>query len=119
MKYVHLSELKNYNAMTEKTRYTDEELQEFKELILEKLEKARRDYDALKAPLSGRSGTPCPTAGEVHRPFGGCPCAGGKQDLRHLPPDRETDPERPVARRAPCHVERRGKRKRKSITCPL
>lgn len=56
MKYVHLSELKNYNAMTEKTRYTDEELQEFKELILEKLEKARRDYDALKASLSGSDG---------------------------------------------------------------
>ena len=31
--------------MSEKTRYTDEELQEFKELILAKLEKAQRDYD--------------------------------------------------------------------------
>ena len=29
--------------MAEKTRYSDEELQEFKELILEKLEKAKRD----------------------------------------------------------------------------
>lgn len=28
--------------MAEKTRYSDEELQEFKELILAKLEKARR-----------------------------------------------------------------------------
>ena len=31
--------------MAEKTRYSDEELQEFKELILEKLEKAKRDYE--------------------------------------------------------------------------
>ena len=35
--------------MAEKTRYSDEELQEFKELILEKLEKAKRDYEVLKA----------------------------------------------------------------------
>ncbi|WP_251621045.1 TraR/DksA family transcriptional regulator [Odoribacter lunatus] len=42
--------------MSEKTRYSDEELQEFKELILEKLEKARRDYDTLKATLSGSDG---------------------------------------------------------------
>ena len=34
--------------MSEKTRYSDEELQEFKTLILEKLEKAQRDYELLK-----------------------------------------------------------------------
>jgi len=33
-------------------RYTDEELQEFKQIILEKLEKAKRDYDLLKQTLS-------------------------------------------------------------------
>ncbi|MCM1030940.1 MAG: TraR/DksA C4-type zinc finger protein [Oscillibacter sp.] len=42
--------------MAEKTRYSDEELQEFKELILEKLEKARKDYDTLKAVISGSDG---------------------------------------------------------------
>ena len=42
--------------MTEKTRYSDEELQEFKELILEKLDKARRDYDLLKASLTNSEG---------------------------------------------------------------
>ena len=30
--------------MSEKTRYSDEELQEFKELILAKLDKAYKDY---------------------------------------------------------------------------
>ena len=37
---------------TEKTRYTDEELAEFRELIMEKLEKARKDYETLKASIT-------------------------------------------------------------------
>ena len=31
-------------------------MQEFKELILEKLEKAKRDYEVLKASISGSDG---------------------------------------------------------------
>lgn len=42
--------------MSEKTRYSDEELQEFKALILEKLEKAKRDYELLKAVISNSDG---------------------------------------------------------------
>ena len=42
--------------MAEKTRYSDEELQEFKELILQKLEKANLDYELLKANLQGSDG---------------------------------------------------------------
>ena len=37
--------------MAEKNRYSDEELEEFRRLINEKLEVAQRDYDALKASL--------------------------------------------------------------------
>lgn len=37
--------------MAEKTRYSDEELEEFRQLINEKLAVAQRDYDALKASL--------------------------------------------------------------------
>lgn len=51
--------------MAEKTRYSDEELQEFKVLILSKLDKARKDYDLLKAAISGSDGNDiadtCPT----------------------------------------------------------
>ncbi|MES2836054.1 MAG: TraR/DksA C4-type zinc finger protein [Bacteroidota bacterium] len=36
----------------EKVRYTDEELQEFKDLINDKLEKARQDYDILRDSLT-------------------------------------------------------------------
>ena len=38
--------------MAEKTRYSDEELMEFKELINRKLEKARNDYDLLKSAIT-------------------------------------------------------------------
>lgn len=36
----------------EKVRYSDEELQEFKEIILQKLEKARREYETLNAAVN-------------------------------------------------------------------
>ena len=42
--------------MSEKTRYTDEELQEFKQLILEKLEKAQRDYNLYRAYITNTEG---------------------------------------------------------------
>ena len=38
--------------MAEKTRFTEDELNEFREIILAKLEKARKDYDILKASIS-------------------------------------------------------------------
>ncbi|MBQ7017534.1 MAG: TraR/DksA C4-type zinc finger protein [Bacteroidales bacterium] len=37
---------------TEKVRYSDAELQEFKELILQKLETARKDYEELRAAIT-------------------------------------------------------------------
>ena len=37
--------------MAEKNRYSDEELEEFRQIINEKLEIAQRDYDALKDSL--------------------------------------------------------------------
>ena len=38
--------------MGEKTRYSDEELMEFKEIILQKLEKASKDYELLKEAIT-------------------------------------------------------------------
>ena len=40
---------------TEKTRYSDEELAEFKVIILDKLGKARTDYDLLRATITHTS----------------------------------------------------------------
>jgi RNA polymerase-binding transcription factor DksA len=42
--------------MSEKTRYSDAELDEFRVLILEKLEAAKQDYDLLKASLMNADG---------------------------------------------------------------
>lgn len=42
--------------MEEKNRYSDEELQEFKEIILQKLEKAQREYDVLMTELTNSYG---------------------------------------------------------------
>jgi RNA polymerase-binding transcription factor DksA len=42
--------------MTEKTRYSDEELEEFRILILEKLEVAKRDYEQLRAGVTNSEG---------------------------------------------------------------
>ena len=36
----------------EKTRYSDEELAEFKQLILDKLDKAKKDYDILRSVIT-------------------------------------------------------------------
>lgn len=42
--------------MIEKTRYTDEELEEFKQIILAKLDQARKDYEQLRAGVSNSEG---------------------------------------------------------------
>lgn len=42
--------------MKEKTRYNEEELAEFKKLILEKLEQAQKDYELLRSSLSHSDG---------------------------------------------------------------
>jgi DnaK suppressor protein len=38
--------------MAEKTRYSDEELEEFRTIILEKLDKAKKDYETLKSAIT-------------------------------------------------------------------
>lgn len=42
--------------MSEKTRYSDAELEEFRQIINEKLEKAYSDYDLLKASIMNTDG---------------------------------------------------------------
>ena len=40
--------------MSEKTRYSDEELEEFREIINEKLALAKRDYDQMMSALMNK-----------------------------------------------------------------
>ncbi|ETK05355.1 molecular chaperone DnaK [Tannerella sp. oral taxon BU063 isolate Cell 5] len=42
--------------MAEKTRYSDAELEEFRSIIMEKLDKAKRDYDLLREGISNSEG---------------------------------------------------------------
>lgn len=42
--------------MSEKTRYSDEELQEFKQLILAKLDKATQEYEQLRQQVNSSNG---------------------------------------------------------------
>jgi DnaK suppressor protein len=42
--------------MAEKTRYSDVELEEFRAIIMEKLEKAEHDYELLKLSLTNMDG---------------------------------------------------------------
>ncbi|MDR0756692.1 MAG: TraR/DksA C4-type zinc finger protein [Tannerella sp.] len=42
--------------MKEKTRYSDMELEEFREIILDKMETAKKDYDLLRAGLTNSDG---------------------------------------------------------------
>ena len=43
-------------SQKEKTRYTDKELEEFRQIILEKLEKAQKDYELLRTGLNNSDG---------------------------------------------------------------
>lgn len=42
--------------MQERTRYSDEELVEFRELIVAKIDKAKKDFDLLKKTLANQDG---------------------------------------------------------------
>ena len=84
--------------MAEKTRYSDDELEEFRQIILMKLDKARKDYEILKSSITHEesndtmdtsptfkvleegattlskeeAGTSCSTSGEIHSASPGC-----------------------------------------------
>jgi RNA polymerase-binding transcription factor DksA len=51
-----MAEEKNSKEIKEKTRFTDEELEEFKEIILKKLEKAKEDLKMLTEAYTNEDG---------------------------------------------------------------
>ena len=68
--------------MAEKTRYSDAELEEFRAIINEKLELAQRDYELLKASLTGAPGS---TSVEVYPGFAGRIGTHREQNVWYLP----------------------------------
>ena len=70
--------------MSEKTRYSDEELQEFKTLILEKLEKAQRDYELLKADVTNTEGNDIADTSPTFKTLEEGASTFGKEENRRL-----------------------------------
>ena len=67
--------------MSEKKRYSDEELEEFKELILKKLAKAQEDYEILRASLTNTDGNDVADTSPTFKVLeeGACPKQGGSR----------------------------------------
>ena len=56
VKRIKILTIKHVKLWQKKTRYSDAELEEFRAIINEKLELAQRDYELLKASLTGADG---------------------------------------------------------------
>jgi len=50
--FQYLCRIFKFETMAEKTRYSDDELEEFRQIILMKLDKARKDYEILKSSIT-------------------------------------------------------------------
>ena len=110
----------------ERTRYSDAELEEFRQLILKKLENARADYELLRATIThtadnGAGGGRCNSFQRGKRSFG-CPSdeiypqprngarTHREQDVRHLQNDRKAHSQGAADESAPRHGMHRGQR---------
>ena len=57
--------------MAEKTRYSDAELEEFRAIILEKLEIAKRDYELLRSGVTNSDGNDVADTSPTFKVLGG------------------------------------------------
>ena len=105
--------------MEEKTRYSDAELQEFKEIIDEKLRLARRDYDEMMRQLMNADGNDCDDTSPTYKVLEEGSATQSKeeliqlanrqpykeQDLRYRPHQRQTDTEGAPQGSTSCHTQ--------------
>ena len=70
--------------MEEKTRYSDAELQEFKEIIDEKLRLARRDYDEMMRQLMNADGNDCDDTSPTYKVLEEGSATQSKEELIQL-----------------------------------
>lgn len=70
--------------MSETKRYSDEELQEFKELILQKLEKAKKEYDLLKSNVMNSDGNDISDTSHTFKILEEGASTLGKEQAEHL-----------------------------------
>ena len=127
-------------AEAEKTRYSDAELEEFKQLILKKLETARADYELLRATITHTASNDtedtsptfkvleegATTLQRGERPLGSPsneihpqPRNGTRthreQDIRHLQNHRQADPQGAADESASRNRVHRGQRRTDSL----
>ena len=67
--------------MAEKTRYSDEELEEFRQIILGKLEKAQRDYDDMKRSMMNQNGNDVDDTSPTYKALEEGSASQSKEDL--------------------------------------
>ena len=67
--------------MAEKTRYTDEELEEFRSIINEKLELAKRDYDQMMRVLTNQDSNDVDDTSPTYKALEEGSSAQSKEDL--------------------------------------
>ena len=101
----------------ERTRYSDAELEEFRQLILKKLENARADYELLRATITHTADNDtedtspfgCPSDEIYPQPRNGAR-THREQDVRHLQNDRKAHSQGAADESAPRHGMHRGQR---------
>lgn len=70
--------------MSEKTRYSDEELEEFRRIILTKLDKAKRDYDMYRAAINNTEGNDVADTSPTFKALEEGAMTLGKEEAGHL-----------------------------------
>lgn len=70
--------------MSEKTRYSDEELEEFRQIILTKLEKAKRDYEMYRAAINNTEGNDVADTSPTFKALEEGAMTLGKEEAGHL-----------------------------------
>lgn len=70
--------------MTEKTRYSDEELEEFRQIINEKLKLARRDYEAMMKTIMNVDGNDMEASSAAYNVLEEGSSTQSKEDLVQL-----------------------------------
>lgn len=76
--------LKKNQVMSEKTRYSDEELEEFRQIILTKLDKAKRDYDMYRAAINNTEGNDVADTSPTFKALEEGAMTLGKEEAGHL-----------------------------------
>ena len=70
--------------MEERTRYSDAELEEFRQIIIEKLEKAQKDYEMLKNGLTNLDGNDVMDTSPTFKVFEECAATLSKEESGRL-----------------------------------